>query len=411
MERISVDSQQGAAKAKNRYMPQYARALAIAACGMMIFAGLPVMAKGDVAGIGSRIAATVAFVLAAGVVWWLEYRSKRNEHCKKQPRKEGFDWGMHYFRAFAIVLIMAMHYCASFGYDGIVNGLLHSSTIYFLFISGYLCQYIDSRRRDRPLAYYRKKLLNVICPFLLFSLLFGMMKGIAGFNGEFLANVLCGRVQGQYWYIPFVAGLFLISPWLCRLDARGITIVAIASLFAFLLFPIRPAGFAIAWPHTFYLYTYFSFFYIIGFVYCRYKANIDLELCRYRWVVYGAALLAAGMLWWAPMCGLKFPDYAFAVGLQKFIIIVAVVQLLSALKDKKIWMLDKLAKYSFTLYFIHYGVFAQTHGIHDSLLAVMPLPPMWADTIAFALYVTVLLLAAIVVKTALGRYSRWLIGS
>lgn len=325
--------------------------------------------------------------------------------------KKDFDWSMHYFRAFAIVTIMAMHYCSSFGYPNAVNGLFHSSTIFFLFISGYLCQFIDTKHRESPIIYYRKKLLNVICPFLTFSVIIGLIKGIAGFNAMFVKEVLFGRVQGQYWYIPFVSFLFAASPFVCRLSNSRLLLLTSISLLAFVIFPIRPGGFALEWPHFFYLYAYFSVFYLIGFVYCRFKCNIDVVLSKYKIAAGVCAILITTLFWLASPLGLAIVAYDLLVGIQKALFTMLAIIVLMRLKDKRIWVLDQLAKYSFTLYFIHYGVFAKSHKFHDYIVSNSPLPDCCDDVIAFTIYVTVMLAAAIVVKKILGKFSRSIIGA
>ena len=388
------------------------RILAIVACMVIIFFAMTFLAKGCVISLGVRMGACAAFVVGASVLWFVEYlQSKGTLATAGSRKKSSFDWGMHYFRAFAILAIMGTHYAGAFGYTKLVRVALTSSTIFFLFISGYLCQYIDSRRRDSPLGYYRKKLLNVICPFILFSIVFGFVKGIAGFNFDFLSKILLGEVQGQYWYIPFVTGLFLVSPLICQMDNKNLILTLAISFLAFLIFPFRPGGFALAWPHTFYLYTYFSVFYIVGFVYCRFKESIDGAIKPYWYVFALFGILLLLMLWCPETLGLKCVDKGLAIALQRFMVLVCIVLGLGYLKDKKIGVLDNLAKYSFTLYFIHFGLFAQTHAVHDKLINILPLPLALSEVLVFALYVAGMLVVAMVAKTVLGKFSRSFIGS
>lgn len=76
--------------------------------------------------------------------------------------KKNFDWGMHYFRGFAICAIVINHMAYYLGHESFQWAWLKNGTIFFLFISGYLCQFLDSRRRSSPMEYYSKKLKNVI---------------------------------------------------------------------------------------------------------------------------------------------------------------------------------------------------------------------------------------------------------
>lgn len=389
------------------------RLMAIGACAAALSAGLVFFDKGGRFGFSLKCLVVAGFVLAALGVLVEEIIDKRRQkqRVERKGQKAGFDWGMHYFRAFAILVIMATHYSGVFGYYTLVHVALTASTIYFLFISGYLCQYIDQRHRNTPVEYYKKKVLNVICPFLLFSVLFGMLKGLAGFNLGFLSQVLRGEVQGQYWYIPFVSFLFLASPAICRMGNAALLTTTAVSLFLFICFPFRPGGFPVAWPDTFYLYAYFTFFYVIGFFYCRFKESVDRIIRRYWHLFFVGAVFLLFILWKPGMIGLKHSGYDLIVALQRFMVMVCVLVGLGFLKDKKIWILDVLAKYSFTLYFLHFGLFAMNHRAHDLLIAHIPLPTFLSETLVFALFVFLMLLGAILFKTVFGKYSRSLMGS
>lgn len=325
--------------------------------------------------------------------------------------KKNFDWGMHYFRAFAILSIMGCHYSGCFGYAKLVNVALTSCTIFFLFISGYLCQFIDSKRRDTPLAYYKKKLLNVICPFILFSIGCALLKGFASFSWEFVVRILCGRCQAQYWYIPFVSILFLVSPLICRLTNRNLILTTVISFVLFILFPYRPWGFSVAWPAMFFNYTFFSVFYLVGFVYCRFKNRIDDELNRY-WPIFAVfAVLGWVLLAYPQLANLQSRPMGIVMSVQRFSVLIVALVGLTKLKDRKIVVLDLMAQYSFTLYFIHFGLFAFTRPIHAKLVAWSHLPTILAEPLVFCVYVAAMMFGTLMAKKVLGKYSRMILGS
>ena len=95
--------------------------------------------------------------------------------------KQGFDLAMHYFRAFAIFSVISVHMWIVPPLEGhesmsrfldMLRGVLfHSSTLYFVFISGYLFHFLAQRKFDLR-TYYRKKLLNVIVPYVILSVFF-----------------------------------------------------------------------------------------------------------------------------------------------------------------------------------------------------------------------------------------------
>lgn len=322
-----------------------------------------------------------------------------------------FDWGMHYFRAFAILAIMACHYAAVYGYEKLDKIVFTSSTAYFLFISGYLCQFLHTKRPDRPLAYYRKKVVNVICPFLVFSILFGIFKGEISFSVDFVVNVLMGRMQLQYWYIPFVSLLFLASPGICRLGNGALFALTGIAALLFLLFPYRIPEFTLKWPGIFYQYTYFTFFYVFGFLYCRHKARFEEIIKRY-WAIFTAvALLVLVLLWNGGVGGIKCANTGIAINLQRLMMIFVALGLLQKIRDKKVWLLDNLAKFSFTLYFVHLGLLFVLEPARLKLVEMIPLPAIFTDLSLYCVFVLSMLVAAMGLKRVLGKYSRPLIGA
>jgi len=84
--------------------------------------------------------------------------------------KKPFLKHIHYFRAFAIINIVIVHTwhspssfsAASSAVDIIRKVLFHSSTIYFVFISGFLFYYL-SQKFDIA-KYYKSKLFNISIP-------------------------------------------------------------------------------------------------------------------------------------------------------------------------------------------------------------------------------------------------------
>ena len=364
------------------------------------------------AGFAGLISSCV-FLFCAGL-WCLEYRTAKCSimaNTAKRRSSSRFDWGMHYFRAFAILAIIACHYCALYGYKKLNLTIFTSSTIYFLFISGYLCQFLDDRRRESPWAYYRKKIANVICPFCLFSVFIALFNGDFSFSASFLKNMLLGRVQGQYWYIPFVALLFVFSPFICRMSNRSLVMLTSATGLLFILFPFRIGVYTIKWPEFFYLYTNFTFFYVFGFLYERYKDAFELLVKKnYHWFVVGS-IFTALLVWNQGAIGVKYSSIGIVVNTQRFLTLFWVIGLLCLIREKKIWLLDSIAKFSFTLYFIHFGFLVQFKWLRLKLLDISPLPVFVSELLIYVLFLFSMLIVSFVLKAALGKYSRHFIGS
>ena len=96
--------------------------------------------------------------------------------------------------------------------------------------------------------------------------------------------------------------------------------------------------------------------------------------------------------------------------IQKLAIGSLVLIVLDMIKGHKVWVLDLLAKHSFTLYFIHLGIFLQTVKFHDNVASLIPLPVI-SELIIFSLYVVAMLLIAAMLKKVLGKYSRPIIAA
>lgn len=283
---------------------------------------------------------------------------------------------MHYFRAFAILNIIAVHFLHEFGRGDIKDAWFQNSTVYFLLISGYLCEYLNSDlQKFSAKRYYVKKLQNVIAPYVFWSIVF-------------LATL--GALPIHFWYIPFISIVFLFSPVLLRLKNRALLIVT--SIFAalFFIFPNRPMGLGSSFGEFLNLYAHFTVFYLLGMLYARFK---DLRL---KWVYPFAALFAFLS---------AFYPIAVVGSLQKLAFSILVLPLL-ALIPPRLKVLDLIAKYSFALYFIHLAV------LH-ALVCFLP-PRIIASPWSLSLYIPYVaftLALCVGMKKLFARHSRLFLGA
>ena len=154
---------------------------------------------------------------------------------------KNYDLTFHYFRAFAIVSVMLTHMWvgpvlagsedAAKLQDSLRLCLFHSATIYFVFISGYLFDFVNRRKGQfSPLRFYKSKIVNVFCPYFILSLLLLAAGWIShhwfGYDIPFindgtpvasLWDVLRCLAYGSaslvpYWYIPFIMTVFSVGP-------------------------------------------------------------------------------------------------------------------------------------------------------------------------------------------------------
>lgn len=372
-------------------------------------------------------AAVAAACSALAVLWALEWRGGR---AAVEPRKSGksdFDWGMHYLRGFAIVAILLTHFFGCIGLRWVKSAFFSGSTVFFLFISGYLCQYLALRRPIDTLDYYRKKALNVFAPYLVWSTI---TIGVVLLTGQDRAGVvkptdiswgalpniyLLGWAQAPYWYIPFVLAFFLISPWLTRIRTSRLVWLTVVAFFAAICFPSRPKS-HLVWEFTptALRYVFFLWTYLIGFLYARLKDRIDPYLKSYAIPALLLALVLAIVAIFPKALKFYILSSSFRTSLQKFLFLIPALVLLIRLRNRKIWLFDALAKYSFTLFFTHDFFLRDFFQLNGRILAALhpTVLGIWLISLVLAAaFVGLNLLLAMLLKACLGRHSRYFIGA
>lgn len=335
--------------------------------------------------------------------------------------KAGFDWAMHDFRAFAIVNIIIVHYLSALGFNDVKNAFFQNATVYFLFISGYLCQYLGTLKPRSALAYYKSKVTNVLSPYLVWSLVFFLLTFIEPYPHEgsalmdlgrspfaFLWYLVAGRVSFPYWYIPFVTLLFIVSPFLVRM--RGSRLFALTLLFAtlFVVFPDRPIYFSFRPTVFFALYCHFTVFYLAGFVYARRKEVVDRFVAEHVPLFVGLVLLVTAAILLPSSVAVSTAALPTLQSLQKILVALLVIRAFDRIRDRRVVLLDALARYSFTLYFIHCYFLTEALAVRRVVVSYLG---ALTDFVLVPLYVLALLGLAVLLKGILKSRSRALIGT
>lgn len=363
--------------------------------------------------------------------------SRRSDN---EMKRNSFDWGVHYLRAFAIVCILLNHLWWWMS-PRAARAFFVGSTIYFLFISGYLCEYLAIRHPTDPKTYYRRKCTNVVCPYLFWSLLVLLVVHYTGTErvGVISPDILSWRnlprvflfgwAQIPYWYIPFVCILFLVSPYLVRLNNRGLILLFFAFVSLAACIPVRPDARIDGDPVSFVLqYTCFGWSYLLGFVYARFKSKIDPYLNG-----FAIPSLAFGVLlgfrtlhpeWFVLSCissdALKPFSSIFVLGgwpaqaLQKLFFLVPVIVLSNRFSGKRMALLDCLAKCSFTMYFAHYFFVTDFVRLYRMILPEFSSGPILRGVVICGvslLFVMFNLFLSMILKRLFGRWSRRFVGS
>ncbi len=337
---------------------------------------------------------------------------------------------MHYFRAFAIGNIVAAHAWRIQLSDkvpdqgiveavGAVNDVLfHGSTLYFLFISGFLFHHI-AKRKFSGYAYYRSKLTNIYMPYALLTVII-VSVGIFQENeishtayeiGDVLiSNLVHGKAQIQYWYLPFMVLVFIVSPILLKIPVGIFEKITIAMLFLPLLGTRSGTDVAIG------QYVYFFPIYLVG-VYSSMKyASLLAVLAKHKVPLLFIAILTTVVLF-----DLRKPGNTFVADhvnileslhyVQKISIGSIALLLLHSIRDRNIRMLDIMAKYSFAIYFIHNLVSDMMAPRYYAIISYFPGLLLPASIIFFFLVVLISLLVITGLRKLFNGYSKYIIGA
>ena len=142
---------------------------------------------------------------------------------------------IHYFRAIAILFIVAGHSIDVLAWsedrqlERIFRILMSNGSVLFIFIAGYLFQYLSNKYEIKK--YYTSKAKNVITPYFLISIpsIFIFVAFIerdvmwTGFyDNPVWAQIslfyLTGKHLGPFWFIPMITIFYIIAPILIRAD-------------------------------------------------------------------------------------------------------------------------------------------------------------------------------------------------
>jgi len=339
---------------------------------------------------------------------------------------------IEYFRAIAIVLIVAGHCYAISGWnidtfaELVLANLISGGTSLFVFISGFLFHHVFYQKFNYR-KFMIKKFRNVYLPYLFLSI-FGIWHAIViripfpefyfgpeeTLYDQIIRPALLYLWTGgifAYWYIPFIMGIFLLSPLFINFieSSRRFRVCLICLTLAVSLFMHRPVNnFSILQSIVFFLPVY-----LIGIFCSLEKERIYARLSGRDWLLAVAVVLlailqtvcygSAGNLQKAPLA-----YNGIDIGLlQKLLLSVFFMVFLHRYEHFDSRILTKLASASFAIYFLHgwfIHAFSRVQNNYSALNGLQLLLPLTALVI-YASY-----LLARLIKSALPKHSRMLIG-
>lgn len=292
----------------------------------------------------------------------------------------------------------------------------HGSTIYFIFISGFLFYYLSPK--FTILRYYRNKLLNVMVPYVfmtsvvLIVLTEAFIEPASSLScslKKILEVFVYGKAQTQYWYMPFIALVFIISPLLLKIPKK---IFFKISLIAGLL-PLLGTRTGIHVSVGQYLY--FFPVYLQGMCLAMHYPGCIAVLNRRKNIFIAIAILASIVLFYLRgqerYVGLiNITESLYYI--QKLSITFLVMIGFEKLEHRNIPILKSLATYSFAIYFTHLFVgnsFAKQYYYHFFIESPFLIYPASIAYVIMVLFAT--LFGCMGIKKMLGSKARYFIGA
>jgi len=343
-----------------------------------------------------------------------------------------------YFRAFAILLIIAGHVFIYIDintyFEYFIINLLAGGTALFVFISGFFFQKIFYARFNYK-KFMWKKINNVFFPYLILvslAILWGWStygtpfgySEVFGFGPDpsFIEKIslislyyATGKPMLAYWYIPFIMVIFAASPLFISFVKKSLRL-KICIFFLFLIVALlthRSLGEMSIVQMVF----YYTNIYLLGMMCGEYYDRLIVSLKPYK-LHFSIIIiaLAAYQAWGLNQFGNFEKDNIFSYSgidimlLQKIMMCFLFLSCASYLRTKSWPVVSHIAECSFALFFLHGWSIAILAPIFlsDYLHKILP---EWGLGVLFFMAVTALSYGiAVLIKRVFANNSRRVIG-
>jgi hypothetical protein len=331
---------------------------------------------------------------------------------------------IHNFRGFAILAIVSHHSIATLQWhdsrqEAIALILIGNGSVYFVFIAGFLFQFLSSKYRYN--VYLKKKINYVIIPYVLTATP-AIILAIAGrfpspdwFNerfsdlpmfGQWLMYLLTGAHFAGAWFIPMITIFYIVSPVLFWIDQNPKVYWVLPVLILVTLIVPRPS----AINNPFQAFIHFLSIYIAGMICAHFREEFFSFMSkRYLWLVCAFISLTALQFWVK-----EIPSSVNS--LSKLILCTLLIYVLwrtEARTPKVInGLMGRLAELSFGIYFLHEYFLGYNSGIARRLNIHSSLSQ--ANLLDFSISLVLVLSGSIVLILAIqkifGKHSRFIVG-
>lgn len=324
-----------------------------------------------------------------------------------------------YLRATAILLIVAGHSysLADIGvgtvFNGALSNLVKGATAIFVFISGFVFDYVYSARFD-----YRTFLLDrakkLLIPYCVLTILAGLMFSdwIGGglSTSQLFRFFVLGETFMAYWYIPFILVMFALAPLHRRFMDQGIAYQAAIIIVGAILTGLvqRPIGNTNALQSI----VFYMPIYLAGLFVSLHRETL-LPALQKIWpgLLVTAVLMATIQSVGGQNDNMHKPFFALhgfeLMGPQKLAFSLALVGFFAACLPPPGRVVRIIADTSFAIFFLHPFVLRLIEGTAHFKLTHLP----WLDlAIAVTAIVTICVFVALALRALFNANSRYLTG-
>lgn len=335
---------------------------------------------------------------------------------------------VHNFRGVAILVIVASHVIDFLEYDNkliekIAYSLITNGTIYFVFIAGFLFQFLSYNYEYKN--YLIKKLQYVLLPYLFISIpgialcLIGELTTPDWFINCFsdwqihlqiLMYLLTGAHVAPFWFIPMIAIFYITSPILLWIDTHP-KVYQIVLILLILTVVIPRAEHN---DNAMQSYIHFLSAYVLGMFCSHFREKIfPVMQKKYFWLLIGFVVLTVLEIVFLPQPTVQPTTIN---SLTKLVLCVLIMYFLWVAESRlsKLFheIMGLLAELSFGIYFIHYYFLM----FYSRMVYKLRLEPFWihANPFIFSLILVFGLGGSIVlllfIKMIFGKKSRFIVG-
>lgn len=349
--------------------------------------------------------------------------STSNKNTKKSSK---FLRYIHNFRGFAILTIVATHVIAWLQWSDeriqkVTYILIGNGTVYFVFIAGFLFQFLSSKYEYK--SYLVKKLKYVLLPYLFTSIpaislciigkiyspptWFSERFSNLSIPGQVLFYLLTGAHLPPFWFIPMIAIFYIISPILIWVDKHPKVYWILPTLLMLTAVVPRAAHDA----NIIQSFVHFLSVYIMGMFCSHFREEIfSIMPKKYFWLLSGFVILTVLEI-------AITPRLSAINTLSKLILSVFIIYFLwlaeFRLPKRFHDVMGALAELSFGIYFLH-GYFLIAYA---GVAIQFRFDPFWTQAsvlnflLIFFLALGSSIISLLIVKRILGKDSRFVVGS